>query len=101
MTKPFSNDLAPGEAERLAILAEECGEVIQAIGKVLRHGYGSRHPSGGPTNRDTLERELGDLHAAVELMIYAMDLDPKALAMQQNVKWQQLKLWTHHQGGVL
>ena len=32
------NNLTPGEAERLAILAEECGEVIQIIGKILRHG---------------------------------------------------------------
>jgi hypothetical protein len=42
------NGLTPAEAERLALLAEECGEVIQAIGKVLRHGYESRHPYGEP-----------------------------------------------------
>lgn len=51
------NQLTPAEAERLALLAEECGEVIQAIGKILRHGYESRHPDGGPTNREALERE--------------------------------------------
>ena len=33
------NQLTPAETERLAILAEECGEVIQAVGKILRHGY--------------------------------------------------------------
>ena len=36
------NGLTPAEAKRLALLAEECGEVLQAIGKVLRHGFGRR-----------------------------------------------------------
>ena len=30
------NNLTPAEEERLALLSEECGEVIQAIGKVLK-----------------------------------------------------------------
>ena len=38
MIYPF-NELSPAEVERLAILAEEMGEAIQVIGKVLRHGY--------------------------------------------------------------
>ena len=33
------NKLTPAQAERLAILIEECGEVIQAATKILRHGY--------------------------------------------------------------
>lgn len=60
------NRLTPAEAERLALLAEECGEVIQAIGKVLRHGFESTHPDGGPTNRESLERECGDVYHARE-----------------------------------
>lgn len=38
MSTRHFNNLTPGEAERLAMLAEECGEVIQAVGKILRHG---------------------------------------------------------------
>ena len=51
------------EIERLAILSEECGEVIQIIGKIMRHGYDSRHPNdiNGLNNRNMLEKELGDL----------------------------------------
>ena len=67
MTESF-NKLTPAEAERLALLSEECAEVIMAIGKILRHGFESRHPNGGPTNRQTLERECGDLRHAVLLM---------------------------------
>lgn len=31
----------PTEAERLVVLMEECGEVIQACSKILRHGWKS------------------------------------------------------------
>ena len=61
------NKLTPAQAERLAILIEECGEVIQAATKILRHGYTSKHPDTGVTNTALLERELGDLQFAVEL----------------------------------
>jgi hypothetical protein len=47
-------NLNPAQAERLAILAEECGEIVQVIGKILRHGFESTHPEGGPTNRQLL-----------------------------------------------
>ncbi len=32
----FDNALSPGELERLAFLAEQCAEVIQAVGKIVR-----------------------------------------------------------------
>ena len=70
------NELRPGEHERLAMLIEECGEVIQAAGKVLRHGYLSWHPDAKapdedhspPNNRDDLMREITDLLAVVHIM---------------------------------
>lgn len=62
------NQLTPAEAERLAYLLEELGEAQQAIGKILRHGYESTHPAGGPTNRVLLENELGDIVKALILM---------------------------------
>lgn len=71
------NKLTPAEAERLAMLAEECGEVVQVIGKILRHGYESYHPKdlfngypkpGAETNRDLLANEVCDLLAVVQMM---------------------------------
>lgn len=62
------NGLSPAEAERLAMLAEEAGEVVQAVTKILRHGYEATHPDGGPTNRETLKRELADLAAVQRMM---------------------------------
>lgn len=50
---------------RLFRLVEECGEVIQAVGKIGRFGPGGRHPDGGPTNAETLAAEIGDLQEAM------------------------------------
>jgi NTP pyrophosphatase (non-canonical NTP hydrolase) len=61
------NELRPEQLEALALVAEECGEVIQVIGKILRHGLYSCHPNGGRDNQALLEDELGDLHAALHL----------------------------------
>ncbi len=95
---PF-NKLTPAEAERLAFLAEECGEVIQIVGKVLRHGYGSVDPTqlSAPDNRFMLERELGDLHAVVQLMMLRKDIDPHAIAVAATSKTNRLRRYSHHQ----
>lgn len=72
------NELTPAQAERLAILMEECGEVVQIIGKILRHGYDSCSPFGAnpETNRQALVRELFDIKAAALLI----DIDLPELA---------------------
>ena len=66
MTALKFNELSPAQEEVLALLAEECAEVIQAIGKILRHGAHSTHPDSpyGPSNARMLEDELGDVRAA-------------------------------------
>lgn len=86
------NRLTPAEHERLAYLMEECGEVIQIIGKIMRHGYESRDPTkatptfddnrGGqdgwrntsPTNRQMLESELGDVRRGIAMLTMAGDV---------------------------
>lgn len=67
MTEHF-NRLTPAQAERLAILSEECAEVIQIIGKILRHGMDSYHPVTGVINRDALMREITDVKAAMVII---------------------------------
>jgi hypothetical protein len=100
MTVPF-NELSPAEAERLALLLEELGEVQQIIGKVLRHGYESRHPDGGPTNRELLERELGDVQSAVDLMGAADDLSPSAILAARFEKTDRVHRYLHHQNDLI
>lgn len=67
MSYDHFHELTPAQAESLALLLEELGEAQQAIGKILRHGIESRHPTTGVRNRDALEHELGDVRAAVQI----------------------------------
>lgn len=90
------NSLSPAEVERLALLMEECGEVIQVIGKVLRHGYASYHPDTGKTNREDLERELGDLWAACSLMTGAGDISLSKVCDSKQAKLSSVGRWLHH-----
>lgn len=94
------NDLSPAQAERLALLAEECGECIQAIGKILRHGYESRHPEGdhaGATNRQRLEEEIGDVEAAITMMVWAGDIGKEPVLRAARDKWKRVQKYLHHQ----
>jgi len=69
MTTEHFNMLTEGEAERLAMLAEECAEVIKVIGKILRHGYDNSHPDyDNVPNRDFLTLEVTDVLAVIEMM---------------------------------
>jgi NTP pyrophosphatase (non-canonical NTP hydrolase) len=97
---PF-NGLSPAEAERLYMLAEEAGEIVQAIGKVLRHGYWSRHPDGGPTNRDSLERELGDLLGVMRHMCNCRDLTLGYIENRAGGKMTRAAPYMHHLGDIL
>ncbi|HRO59859.1 MAG TPA: hypothetical protein PKZ27_02905 [Rhodocyclaceae bacterium] len=96
------NRLTPAEAERLAMLAEECGEVVQIVGKILRHGYGSCHPDNPHLpNRRMLEKEAGDLYAVLELMLSEGDIHSCAISDHTMAKQNAFEKWTHHQQGAL
>jgi len=96
MQKHF-NQLTPAEDERLALLMEEAAEVIQVVCKIQRHGYESQHPGGGPTNRGLLEKELGDVLAALELLTHSVDVDQHSIYLYKAEKLENVKRWLHHQ----
>lgn len=93
------NELTQAEAERLAILAEECAEVIQIVGKILRHGYESTNPDASHkgTNREQLAREIGDLRAAEERMIICDDISEGEVIDAQREKFASVTRYLHHQ----
>lgn len=65
----FTTALNDEQRELLALLAEEAGEAIQAVGKCLRHGLWSSHPDyGNVPNTALLEREIGHVCAAIDLL---------------------------------
>ena len=69
--------LTEAELERLAVLSEECGEVVQIIGKIVRHGFESYHPDdvNQTTNSELLQKELGDIQNIVNMMSDADDIN--------------------------
>lgn len=99
MTDHF-NGLSEAEQERLSILIEECGEVIQAACKILRHGYASNHPADPwhGTNRRSLEKEIGHIIHAVSRMENSNDLSASVIAESAQVKAANITPCLHHQG---
>lgn len=95
----FSNKLTPAQVERLAFLSEELGEAIQAIGKILRHGYKSSHPDiPERCNREDLERELGHIHLAISMLVEANDLVSYGnIATYATDKRLEITQYLHHQ----
>lgn len=89
--------LSPAEIERLAILSECCGQVVQAVGKVSRFGWQSQSPYGGKTNLVALEREIGNLRAIVTLMIDCKDVRLGDVQSWQKAKKAALEKWTIYQ----
>jgi len=97
-TQPTSfNELSPAQAERLALLIEEMGEALQALGKIQRHGFDKRHPAGGPTNRQQLEHELGHVQTAIALMCKSQDIKKINIDASKNVKDKTIGLFLHEQ----
>lgn len=95
--KTHFNKLTPAEAERLAMLAEECGEVIAVIGKILRHGYDSHHPDNPAiTNKDLLAGELADVHAVVKAMKWE-ELKEYSCEDVIGSRWKKKLRYSHHQ----
>lgn len=94
------NELTPAQAERLAILAEECAEVIQIIGKILRHGLDSFHPATGVVNRTALMHEIIDVKAAMVMISVDLPQVMEDSLLQQAAITQALNkklVYAHHQ----
>lgn len=93
------NNLTPSEVERLSCLAEEMGEVIQIIGKILRHGYDSYSPKDPlqTTNRTLLERELGDVRYWMIELCNKGDLIKPNIHAYADAKAIKVKPYLHHQ----
>jgi len=55
---------------KLVITMEECGELIRACSKVLRHGIDD------PKYLNNLQEEMADVKAMIMILSRAYDLDP-------------------------
>lgn len=92
--------MTEAERERLAMLAEEAGKIVQIVGKILRHGYESYHPDDllKVTNRQHLTNELQDIDGIVYGMVSNGDLNIHDFGLEKAIAtWQRKLKWTHHQ----
>lgn len=93
------NQLSEAQIERIAILMEECSEVIQICGKILRHGYNSYNPFDEKKiiNKSFLEKELGDVLFAIKLLETSNEIDIEVIKKRSIDKIELAKPFLHHQ----
>lgn len=101
-------NLTAAQFERLGVLFDELGEVVQAAAKTQRHGYTTYHPDthisnaisiAAPKhdNKDQLEYELGHILYAMELLANAGDIDLAAVNAYKVEKQKRKNNYLHHQ----
>lgn len=83
-------DREPKVLEQLVILQEECGELIQAISKLLRFGPDESHPSRGSDNNFTVTiKEAGDVYCLLTLLF-----DEQQLRFYAKQKEEKLRVYS-------
>lgn len=99
VTTTHFNRLTEAELERLAILAEEAAEIVHISMKIMRHGYESTNPTkdSGETNRQMLQREIGDIAHTLCRMEEAHDIDD-VMIRHHSAERAHKPLYLHHQG---
>lgn len=91
------NELTPEQAELLTLLAEECAEVVQSVTKILRHGMYSHHPADpSRTNQTLLNREVGQVLAAIAMLKSIGVLETAALEQAHASKLATVQQYLHH-----
>ena len=94
------NKLTEAELEAIAILQEECGEVVQICGKILRHGKYSYNPFDEEkklTNQVLLAKEVADVLVAIDIAkLHFNHLSDSTLSAYKITKKVKLKNYLHH-----
>lgn len=83
--------------EALTILQEECAEVIQEVSKVKRFGFDNT-PYGLETNRDKLQKEVGDVLALVDYLFDNKVIDKEQISKHKTDKINKLKIYSNLYG---
>ncbi len=83
-------------SEILVILQEECAEVIVEISKCYRFGPDQCLENGEVSNIMRLQKELGDLHAMVELLVDKnVGVTYEGIQTAKAQKFEKLKQWSN------
>lgn len=81
--------------EILLITQEECAEVTQAISKIFRFGFSSKHPTTGKSNLASLEEEVGDLLCMIDLLLGEHVIDGDNVMKAKVRKSEKLNTWSN------
>jgi NTP pyrophosphatase (non-canonical NTP hydrolase) len=80
--------------EVFCITQEECAEVTQSISKIFRFGFDSKNPYTNKTNQQSLEEEVGDLLAMVDIMVEKCIISDSNVNAARKAKREKLKIWS-------
>jgi NTP pyrophosphatase (non-canonical NTP hydrolase) len=80
--------------EVFCITQEECAEVTQAISKIFRFGFDSVHPVTLKSNQTSLEEEVGDLLAMVDILVEKCIISDSNVNAARIAKREKLKTWS-------
>jgi len=92
---PYSigSDVWPG----LAKMAEECGELVQVIGKIMGLGGAENYTHwDGNDVRERLEEEVADVWAAMSFLIKHNPIRPDVIGPRMRKKLETFEGW--HEG---
>ena len=81
--------------ERLTLVSEECAEVIQAICKIQRFGY-EANPETGESKKAQLEKEIGQLNLAINMLFAAGDVDRYEVLRNYNLKYTSINQFLNY-----
>mgnify|MGYP003345456621 FL=1 len=77
----------------MAILQEECAEVVQAVSKIYR--FGLDNSWNGVTNKEALVTEIGDVLAMIDILVTETDINISEEEIQKAIfnKKEKLKIF--------
>lgn len=91
------SSLSDAEVERIAFLSGELCEAGAELQRVIRFGYASSHPDKKETNREAVEKEIGDVVHAIILMMTNGDISPSVISKRIQEKSISCRPYLFHQ----
>ena len=83
----------PMTAKGLAKLLEELGELAQVTAKKLAYFHTDEHPDGAGSLKDRMQKEMGDVSAAMTFVQQQFDLDRVAIEQRAGDKLALFQRW--------
>lgn len=92
------NGLDNAQIERFALLVEETGELLQSVGKILRHGLYNYNPDNPKHEYNILEltNEIVDVNHAIGLIVSSGDTDTSYAKTRAETRPTRAEKWLYY-----